>query len=74
MQAAQSAIPEPVIRRIDIEVEKRLGAAKKLFPDNSIKQYAWIRQQILEDVPAEEQDSVGMQCGHYFFCLYSNHS
>jgi len=66
------ALQEQTIARIDAIVERYLPAAKKAHPESELRQYRWIRDRILEDVPTEETVAVAMQCDHYFFCLHLN--
>jgi hypothetical protein len=66
------ALEEQVIQRIDKIVEKHLPDARQAYPRSQLRQYRWIRDLILEDVPEDEASLVAMQCDHYFFCLCLN--
>lgn len=66
------ALKAQTIQRIDELVEKQLASAQQVHPESQLRQYRWIRDRILEDVPEDEAGLVAMQCDHYFFCLHLN--
>jgi hypothetical protein len=66
------ALKAQTIQRIDEIVEKHLPNARQAHPESQLRQYRWLRDLILEDVPEDEAGLVAMQCDHYFFCLCLN--